>query len=74
VAGVQVKREGQRFERAVTPATLRRVVLDFANGRFGNLRARNELALAEIELGHALVDRSCDCRPVFRHVSLRAPP
>lgn len=74
VARVQVKRKGQRLKRAITAASLRPVVLDFANGRLGNLRARNELALTETELSHALIDRSCDCRPVFRHVFLRAPP
>ncbi|WP_410662948.1 hypothetical protein [Amycolatopsis sp. lyj-84] len=74
VGRVQVKRKGQRLKRAITPATLRRVVLDFANRGLGNLRTRNEFALTDTEFSHALIDHSCDCRPVFRHVFLRAPP
>lgn len=74
VAWMPVERCRERFERPAASSALCAVVLELADDRLGHTRAVGEFALADVQFGHALVDRLCDRRPVPGQVLLRAPP
>jgi len=74
VLGVPAERRGQRLQGPATPASLDDVVLKFPDGRLRDARTLREFALTPSEFIHSLVDGLGDCRPILRHLLLRAPP
>jgi hypothetical protein len=74
VLGVPVERCGQRLQSPRTTAPLDRVMLEFTDDGLRDVRTLGKLSLSPTQHIHALVDGPGDCRPIFRHVFLRAPP
>src|SRR6266511_2753691 len=74
VLRVPTQGRGQGLQRPRAAAPLDGVVLKLADDGLGDMGALRKLALPPTELMHALVDGLRDCRPVFRHPFLRAPP
>lgn len=74
VTCVPVECGRQRLKRSPASSALSAVVLEFSDDGLGHAGPVGEFALADVEFGHALVDRLCDRRPVSGHVLLRAPP
>lgn len=77
--GVEVLRvpaqgRGQGFQGPRAAAAFDGAVLDLADDRLRDVRALGEFSLTPPQLIHALVDGLGDCRPILRHVFLRAPP
>jgi hypothetical protein len=74
VLWVPAEGDGQGLQGSRAAASFDGVVLEFADDRLGHVGAFREFALAPAERVHSLVDGLGDCRPVFRHPFLRAPP
>jgi hypothetical protein len=72
--GVPAQRYRECFESASAAAALGGVAVQLAHDGHRYLSAFGKLALPPVELGKPCVNRSCDRRPVLRHLFLRAPP
>lgn len=74
VLGMPAKGQGQRFKRPSATTPFNDVVLEFADDGLRYMRPFGQLALLPSEFAHAIVDGLRDCRPIFGHIFLRAPP
>jgi hypothetical protein len=71
---VPFKRKGQGLEGSSTATSFGDVPPYLSHHGVRDSRASDQVNLGELKIGHAIVDRLRDCRPIFRHAQSSAFP